>query len=122
MASAFSVSPPQRAVPGTLPVDDLPPFGLSCAAVCLAGVCLSAAAAPATCAEVRAAIEKRPQARGAAAPELQIVPRSLARGQRVVGTCEDGTQKIVQRSAAAPSAAVGPGGAARPGSARPPSP
>jgi hypothetical protein len=71
---------------------------LLCAAVCLAGVSLSAIAAPANCAEVKAALEKRMQARGASAPVLQIVPRSLARGQRVVATCEDGTQKIIQRT------------------------
>ena len=93
-----------------------------CTVICLCGACLSATAAPTTCAEVKASIEKRMQARGAAPAELLIVPRSLARGQRVVGTCEDGTQKIIQRAAAAPSAASGPGEASSAGSARQPLP
>ena len=92
-------------------------LGLLCAAVCVFWASTSAIAAPTTCAEAKAALEKRLQARGAALPALQIVPRSLAGGNRVVGTCENGTQKIVvQRIVAAPPAAASQGESGRGGS------
>jgi hypothetical protein len=82
---------------------------LLCAAVWLVGASPSVIAAPANCAEVKAALEKRMQARGASAPVLLIVPRSLARGQRLVATCEDGTQKIIQRTGSDSPPAAGSG-------------
>jgi hypothetical protein len=87
--------------------DDVSASASLCAVICLFGACCSAVAAPEACADVRAAIEKRMRARGAAPAVLQIVPRSLTAGGRVVGSCENGTQKIVQRSAADASPAAG---------------
>jgi len=123
-ADVIDLQPPCRAAPGEEPLTDGRGRGLAllCAAVCLVGTSASVIAAPMNCAEVKATVEKRMQARGAAPPELLIVPRNLARGHRVVGTCEDGTQKIVQRAAAAPSAAAGRGDAGSAGSARQPLP
>ena len=51
-------------------------------------------AAP-TCADVLKSIEKRLADAGVRHPPLKIVPKGLASGYRVVGTCEGGTQRIV---------------------------
>lgn len=53
---------------------------------------------PKNCADVLARIEKQLVAKGEAAPVLKIVPKGLAAGERVVGSCENGTQRIVERS------------------------
>jgi hypothetical protein len=52
-------------------------------------------AAPQTCADVLKAIEKRLADAGVAHPPLKIVPKNLASGYQVVGTCEGGTQRVV---------------------------
>jgi hypothetical protein len=51
--------------------------------------------APQTCADVLKSIEKRLADAGVQHPPLKIVPKNLASGYRVVGTCEGGTQRIV---------------------------
>ena len=65
------------------------------AVLLLAGEAGVGRAAPPTCADVLKSIEKRLADAGVAHPPLKIVPKNLANGYRVVGTCEGGTQRIV---------------------------
>ena len=60
-------------------------------------------AAPATCADVLKSIEKRLADAGVRHPPLKIVPKNLATGYRVLGTCEGGTQRIVHDAEPVPS-------------------
>ena len=60
---------------------------------------------PMTCADVLAKIEKRLTANGVAHPPLKIVPKGVAAGSRVLGSCENGTQRIVYRPTPTASAA-----------------
>ena len=62
----------------------------------------AARGAPQTCADVLRAIEKRLADSHVSHPPLKIVPKNLASGYRVVGSCEGGTQRIVHDVEPAP--------------------
>lgn len=80
---------------------------LRAATLLLAGAPALTLGAPATCADVLAKIEQRLAATRVEHPPLKIVPKNLATGARVAGSCEGGTQRIVYgaASAAAPASA-----------------
>ena len=65
-----------------------------------------ALAAPVTCADMQARIEAQYKAKGVAPPPLKIVPKGLVAGMQVLGSCENGTQRIAYRPAEAASAAA----------------
>ena len=71
-----------------------------------------------TCADVRARIEQQLAAKAAPLPRLLIVPKGLTAGTHVLGSCENGTQKIVYR-AAVPSIAPNQPVTPQPSVARP---
>ena len=64
----------------------------------------TALATPLTCDEVRARIEQQRAGKATPLPPLLIVPKGLAAGSHVVGSCENGTQRIVYRTAVASTA------------------
>lgn len=69
-----------------------PAFAVAILLAVAAGIAHSA---PPMCADVQRSIEKRLADAGVRHPPLKIVPKNLATGYRVVGTCENGTQRIV---------------------------
>jgi hypothetical protein len=70
----------------------------ACAAALLVGsLPASLSAAPVTCAETLKKIEKQMTDASGRAPVLKIVPKGLAGNARVLASCENGTQRIVQR-------------------------
>ena len=71
----------------------------ACAAALLLGsLPASLSAAPVTCAETLKKIEKQMPDASGRAPVLKIVPKGLAGSARVLASCENGTQRIVQRA------------------------
>ncbi|MEO6743716.1 MAG: DUF1161 domain-containing protein [Caldimonas sp.] len=77
----------------------------ACAAALLAGAPPgSAAGAPLTCADTLKKVEKQMADAGVRQPQLKIVPKGLSGSARVLASCENGTQRIVQRADADPSA------------------
>ena len=78
----------------------------ACAAALLLGsLPASLPGAPVTCAETLKKIEKQMTDASGRAPALKIVPKGLAGNARVLASCENGTQRIVQRGEPAASAA-----------------
>ena len=71
---------------------------------------IPAAAAPLTCADALKKIEKQMADAGVRQPQLKIVPKGLSGNARVLASCENGTQRIIQR--ADPDPATTKGGAA----------
>ena len=69
---------------------------LSCHAFVAALLALTATASLArSCDEVISSIDARLKARGISAYTLEAVPLDNVKGQRVVGSCDAGTQKII---------------------------
>lgn len=93
----------------------LEPASRYVAAAMLSGVPVVSLGIPDTCADVKAKIEQRLAAKGVVEPPLKIVPRGLAGGSRVLGSCEGGTQRIIQRPAPAASGLGIGRGAGQPG-------
>lgn len=80
----------------------------ACAAALLAGsLPVSALGAPPTCADVLKKIEKQMADTGVPQPQLKIVPKGLSGNARVLATCENGTQRIIQRADPDPATAKG---------------
>ena len=83
----------------------------ACAAALLLGTLPAAlSGAPVTCADTLKKIEKQMTDASGRAPSLKIVPKGLAGNARVLASCENGTQRIVQR--AEPDASAAPADAA----------
>ena len=80
------------------------------AALLVGGLSASASGAPLTCADALKKIEKQMADAGVRQPQLKIVPKGLSGNARVLASCENGTQRIVQR--ADPDPATAKGGAA----------
>ena len=86
----------------------------ACAAALLVGsLPAPLAGAPLTCADALRKIEKQMADAGGRAPALKIVPKGLAGNARVFASCENGTQRIVQRADPEASGAKGGAGAER---------
>ena len=80
----------------------------ACAAALLLGsLPASLSGAPVTCADTLKKIEKQMTEASGRAPSLKIVPKGLSGNARVLASCENGTQRIVQRAEPAASAAKG---------------
>ena len=80
----------------------------ACAAALLIGsLPATLSAAPLTCAETLKKIEKQMTDASGRAPSLKIVPKNLAGNARVLASCENGTQRIVQRAEPDATAAKG---------------
>ena len=83
----------------------------ACAAALLLGTLPAAlSGAPVTCADTLKKIEKQMTDASGRAPALKIVPKGLAGNARVLASCENGTQRIVQRGE--PDASAAPADAA----------
>ena len=83
----------------------------ACTAALLVGALAAPApalGAPLTCADTLKKIEKQMTGAGGRPPLLKIVPKGLSGNARVLATCENGTQRIVQR--ADPEASTTQGG------------
>jgi hypothetical protein len=91
------------------------------AALLIGGISEEARTAPQTCADVLRSIEKRLADSGVRHPPLKIVPKNLASGYHVVGSCEGGTQRIVHDAdpASAPRDAGGKHAPPKSGTAKP---
>jgi len=63
--------------------------------VCLAAT--AAFAAPRPCEELKAEIEAKVQANGVKNYTLEIVPADQVKDEKVVGTCDGGTKKIIYK-------------------------
>jgi hypothetical protein len=59
------------------------------------GIAATAFAAGKPCEELKAEIDAKLQAKGVKGYTLEIVPAGQAGDQKVVGTCEAGTKKII---------------------------
>jgi len=80
----------------------------ACAAALLLGILPAVAlGAPLTCADTLKKIEKQMADAGVRQPQLKIVPKGLSGNARVLASCENGTQRIVQRADPDPAAAKG---------------
>jgi len=80
----------------------------ACAAALLVGSMPAAAlGAPLTCADALKKIEKQMADAGVRQPQLKIVPKGLSGNARVLASCENGTQRIVQRADPDPATAKG---------------
>lgn len=80
----------------------------ACAAVLLVGSLPAVAfGAPPTCAEALKKIEKQMADAGVRQPQLKIVPKGLSGNARVLASCENGTQRIIQRADPDPATAKG---------------
>ncbi len=78
---------------------------IACAAALLVGALPApAAGAPLTCADALKKVEKQMADAGVRQPQLKIVPKGLSGSARVLASCENGTQRIIQRTDADPSA------------------
>ena len=77
---------------------------IACAGSLVGAQPTPAAAAPLTCADALKKIEKQMADAGVRQPQLKIVPKGLSGSARVLATCENGTQRIIQRTDAGPSA------------------
>jgi len=78
---------------------------IACAAALLVGTWpASSSGAPLTCADALKKVEKQMADAGVRQPQLKIVPKGLSGSARVLASCENGTQRIVQRANADPSA------------------
>ena len=76
----------------------------SAIAVLVGALPAPASGAPLTCADALKKVEKQMADAGVRQPQLKIVPKGLSGSARVLATCENGTQRIVQRADADPAA------------------
>ena len=76
----------------------------ACAALLIGGLPTPLFGAPLTCADALKKVEKQMADAGVRQPQLKIVPKGLSGNSRVLAACENGTQRIVQRADADPSA------------------
>jgi uncharacterized protein DUF1161 len=64
---------------------------------CLCLAAAAVAAAPKPCEELKAEIEAKVQANGVTNYALEVVPADQVKDEKVVGTCDGGTKKIVYK-------------------------
>ena len=76
----------------------------ACAALLVGALPAPLFGAPLTCADALKKVEKQMADAGVRQPQLKIVPKNLAGSARVLASCENGTQRIVQRADAEPAA------------------
>src|SRR6187200_2003470 len=79
----------------------------ACAAMLVGALPAPLFGAPTTCADTLKKIEKQMADAGVRQPQLKIVPKGLSGNARVLASCENGTQRIVQRADPDPAAAKG---------------
>lgn len=68
----------------------------------LFGLAAGVAHAAKTCEEIAAEIAAKLDAKGVQNYSLEIVPNALATGENVVGSCDNGTKKIIYIRTKAP--------------------